>query len=146
MANVTLNLKSSCPPHECGKSFVHTLLDIPSLPIAHTKEMSNPTPNAQAGSSKRNGQASRPRNGGKGKGKGSAAQPKLKSNQAKRLQADEELKELQTRIDNFVCTAPTSIKNLLGGLLLELTAAQVPSSSIETFSQLPLSRRTLKGR
>ena len=65
------------------------------------------TPNAQASSSKRNPQGSRPRNGGKGKGQ---AQPKIKSNQAKRLQADEELKELQSRIDDFVRGRITAVE------------------------------------
>lgn len=34
--------------------------------------------------------------------KGKNAQPRLKSNQLKRLKINEELKELQSRVDNFV--------------------------------------------
>ncbi|WVQ85874.1 ATP-dependent RNA helicase DBP4 [Cryptococcus sp. DSM 104549] len=56
-----------------------------------------------------------------GKGKQNAA-PKVKSNQLKRNQVNEELRELQSRVDNFV--AP---------------------SEITLFSELPLSSRTLKG-
>ncbi|WRT70571.1 ATP-dependent RNA helicase DBP4 [Kwoniella shivajii] len=61
--------------------------------------------------------------GGKGKGgKGKQAQPRLKSNQAKRLKVDEELKELQARVDNWS-----------------------PPAEITLFNELPLSSRTLKG-
>jgi ATP-dependent RNA helicase DDX10/DBP4 len=59
------------------------------------------TANAHASSSKPTGK--RQENGkGKARGKGQIAQPRLKSNQAKRQQADEELKDLQARIDAFV--------------------------------------------
>lgn len=34
--------------------------------------------------------------------KGKNAQPRLKSNQLKRLKINEELKDLQSRVDNFV--------------------------------------------
>ncbi|WWD20597.1 ATP-dependent RNA helicase DBP4 [Kwoniella shandongensis] len=57
--------------------------------------------------------------GGKGK---NAPQPKIKSNQAKRNKINEELSELQSRIDDFI-----------------------PPKEITLFSDLPLSSRTLKG-
>ncbi|WWC92167.1 ATP-dependent RNA helicase DBP4 [Kwoniella dendrophila CBS 6074] len=61
--------------------------------------------------------------GGKGKGgKGKPAQPRLKTNQAKRLKIDEELKELQTRVETWV-----------------------PPAEITLFNELPLSSRTIKG-
>ncbi|WWC72474.1 ATP-dependent RNA helicase DBP4 [Kwoniella pini CBS 10737] len=61
--------------------------------------------------------------GSKGKGgKGKPAQPRLKSNQAKRLRIDEELKELQAKVDSWV-----------------------PPAEITVFNELPLSARTLKG-
>ncbi|WVW80961.1 ATP-dependent RNA helicase DBP4 [Kwoniella bestiolae CBS 10118] len=69
--------------------------------------------------------SSKPNNGFKGKGnggKGKPAQPRLKSNQAKRLKIDEELKELQSRVDSWV-----------------------PPAEITLFNDLPLSSRTLKG-
>ncbi|OCF45706.1 ATP-dependent RNA helicase DBP4 [Kwoniella heveanensis CBS 569] len=72
-------------------------------------------------SSSRSGGVSHAKNGGKG-GKGKQPQPRLKSNQAKRMKIDEELKELQNRIDSWT-----------------------PPKEITLFSELPLSSRTLKG-
>lgn len=59
--------------------------------------------NAQASSSRRPATTARSQ-GGKGKGRPTptAGKTKVKSNQAKRQQADDELKELQARIDGFV--------------------------------------------
>ncbi|KIR51492.1 ATP-dependent RNA helicase DBP4 [Cryptococcus gattii Ru294] len=54
--------------------------------------------------------------------KGKNAQPRLKSNQLKRLKINEELKDLQNRVDNFV-----------------------PPSEITLFSELPMSSKTQKG-
>lgn len=59
------------------------------------------TVNAQASSSK----PQRKRQDhikGKGRGGKAVQQPRLKSNQAKRQQGDEELRDLQARIDAFV--------------------------------------------
>lgn len=61
--------------------------------------------NAQASSSKPVGKGrEHVKGGGKGKGpaKGRKDQPRLKSNAIKRQQGDEELKDLQARIDAFV--------------------------------------------
>ncbi|WWC98711.1 ATP-dependent RNA helicase DBP4 [Kwoniella sp. B9012] len=61
--------------------------------------------------------------GAKGKGgKGKPAQPRSKTNQAKRLKIDEELKELQAKVDSWI-----------------------PPAEITLFNELPLSSRTLKG-
>ncbi|WVF67961.1 ATP-dependent RNA helicase DBP4 [Kwoniella sp. CBS 6097] len=67
------------------------------------------------------GGAGNAKKGGKG-GKAKQAQPRVKSNQAKRMKIDEELKQLQGRID-----------------------AWTPPKEITLFSELPLSSRTLKG-
>ncbi|WVQ95522.1 ATP-dependent RNA helicase DBP4 [Kwoniella sp. CBS 9459] len=75
----------------------------------------------KASSSKAGGAAGAKTNGGKG-GKGKQAQPRLKSNQAKRMKIDEELKDLENRIDTWT-----------------------PPKEITLFSELPLSSRTLKG-
>ena len=63
------------------------------------------TTNAHASSSKPAGKArEHVKGGGKGKGpgKGRKDQPRMKSNLIKRQQGDEELKDLQARIDAFV--------------------------------------------
>ncbi|WWC65167.1 uncharacterized protein I303_107781 [Kwoniella dejecticola CBS 10117] len=65
------------------------------------------------------GQGQRPKGRG---GKGKPAQPRLKSNQAKRNKIDEELKELQIKVDSWI-----------------------PPAEISVFNELPLSSRTLKG-
>jgi hypothetical protein len=63
------------------------------------------TTNAHASSSKPTGKGrEHVKGGGKGKGagKGRKEQPRMKSNLMKRQQGDEELKDLQARIDAFV--------------------------------------------
>jgi hypothetical protein len=63
------------------------------------------TTNAHASSSKPAGKGKEHvKGGGKGKGpgKGRKDQPRMKSNMIKRQQGDEELKDLQARIDAFV--------------------------------------------
>jgi len=63
------------------------------------------TTNAHASSSKPAGKGrEHVKGGGKGKGpgKGRKDQPRMKSNMIKRQQGDEELKDLQARIDAFV--------------------------------------------
>ena len=63
------------------------------------------TTNAHASSSKPAGKGKEHvKGGGKGKGpgKGRKDQPRMKSNLIKRQQGDEELKDLQARIDAFV--------------------------------------------
>jgi hypothetical protein len=63
------------------------------------------TTNAHASSSKPAGKGKEHvKGGGKGKGpgKGRKEQPRMKSNLIKRQQGDEELKDLQARIDAFV--------------------------------------------
>ena len=63
------------------------------------------TTNAHASSSKPAGKGKEHvKGGGKGKGpgKGRKEQPRMKSNMIKRQQGDEELKDLQARIDAFV--------------------------------------------
>ncbi|WVR08495.1 ATP-dependent RNA helicase DBP4 [Kwoniella sp. DSM 27419] len=73
----------------------------------------------QASSSKGSVPNGKPK--GKG-GKGKQVQPRLKSNQAKRMKVDEELKSLQARVDSWT-----------------------PPKEITAFTELPLSSRTLKG-
>jgi hypothetical protein len=61
--------------------------------------------NAHASSSKSAGRKEHVKGGGKGKGPGKGRkeqQPRMKSNMIKRQQGDEELKDLQARIDAFV--------------------------------------------
>ena len=72
----------------------------------HTTTMS--TVNAQASSSK---PQKKRQDHVKGKGRGGKAvqQPRLKSNQAKRQQGDEELRDLQARIDAFVRNPNSSL-------------------------------------
>ena len=63
------------------------------------------TTNAHASSSKPAGKGKEHAKGGgkgKGPGKGRKEQPRMKSNMIKRQQGDEELKDLQARIDAFV--------------------------------------------
>lgn len=103
--------------------------------------MSNVNANAQASSSKRPAGNGKP-NGGKGRPR-HAQGPKVKSNQAKRQQADDELRDLQSRVDAFVSMARDVLWAFLGSALIR---QQEPSSSINAFSKLPLSRRTLKGK
>jgi hypothetical protein len=96
------------------------------------------TVNAHASSSKPAGKGKEfAKGGGKGKGRATKPQPRMKSNLIKRQQGDEELKDLQARIDAFVSDCQQSVNG---------ADVQVPTSTLETFSQLPLSRRTLKGQ
>lgn len=68
---------------------------------------------------------------------GKTGKTRIKSNKLKRAKVDDELKELQSRVDNFVC--------LPAWLRVSLTGFQILPGEIKLFSQLPLSNRTLKG-
>lgn len=80
-------------------------------------------------------------NGTEGKGKGKSKggnKPLVKTNQAKRDRINSELKELQTKIDNYV-----SIESCFN--TDETLTRKVAPSEITEFKQLPLSQPTLRG-
>jgi hypothetical protein len=83
---------------ESGTAFNFRNLHLSPI-VSHTPTMS--AVNAQASSSKP--QRKRQEHvKGKGRGGKAVQQPRIKSNQAKRQQGDEELRDLQARIDAFV--------------------------------------------
>ena len=92
-----------------GNLQVHHLA-IPKVATIHTTMSSN----AQASSSKQAGRKEHVKGGGKGKGRAPAkGQPRMKSNLIKRQQGDEELKDLQGKIDAFVSLDNTHARSTL---------------------------------
>jgi len=64
--------------------------------------------------------------------------PLIKSNIAKRQKVDEELRELQSKVDNYV-------SNPYPERPIQTNSSQTPPSDLTLFTQLPLSTKTLKG-